>query len=153
MDGGRKSFASKKLMTAYTILATMPGIPTIFYGDEAGLEGYGDPFNRMPYPWGKEEHMLIKHYQTLGAIRAENSVYKEGEFKLVHLDDRLLIFSRYEDEYAYVTVVNNSNTEISLEFSECVDSLLDNRQSNAFAISEFTACIYKMKANSSFELA
>ena len=42
----------KKLVRCiYTVLATLPGIPTVFYGDEVGLEGYSDPFNRMPYPY------------------------------------------------------------------------------------------------------
>ena len=153
MDGGRRSFAIKKLMAAYTILATVPGIPTIFYGDEAGLEGYKDPFNRMPYPWGKEEHLLVEHYQKIGAIRLANEIYKEGDFKLVHLDNSLLVFSRYDDEDAFVTVVNNSFDNVVVKFGCDVTSLIDEKVSDSFSIDAFTACIYKMKANSEFEVA
>ena len=74
MTAKARSKAIKRLKTAYTILATLPGIPAIFYGDEAGLEGYSDPFNRMPYPWGDESEELIAHYRKLGEIRSKNSV-------------------------------------------------------------------------------
>ncbi|MBR0304000.1 MAG: glycoside hydrolase family 13 protein, partial [Clostridia bacterium] len=40
------------VMCAFAICATAYGIPSIFYGDEAGLEGYHDPFFRRPFPWG-----------------------------------------------------------------------------------------------------
>ena len=75
--------AIQKLKLAYTILATVPGIPCIYYGDEAGMEGYRDPFNRKPYPWGKEEHTLIEFYKKIGEIRLSSSAYKEGNFKII----------------------------------------------------------------------
>ena len=34
---------------------TLPGAPSIYYGDEAGMEGYRDPFNRRTFPWGRED--------------------------------------------------------------------------------------------------
>ena len=152
MDGGRRSFATKKLMAAYTILATIPGIPTIFYGDEAGLEGYGDPFNRMPYPWGKEDHSLIEHYRKLGKLRAENPVYKDSDFTLIYLDSSLLVFSRDNDSERYVTVVNNSDRSISLEFKEKAASLLDEKQSSTFMLGEYCADVYKASKDSYFTI-
>lgn len=50
-----RRMALQRLKLAYTLCATLPGIPCIYYGDEAGLEGYRDPFNRRFFPWGKEE--------------------------------------------------------------------------------------------------
>lgn len=152
MDGGRRTFATKKLMTAYTILATMPGIPTIFYGDEAGLEGYGDPFNRMPYPWGKEDHRLIEHYKNLGKLRAENDVYIDGEFKLLNLDASLLIFSRTKDEDVFVTIVNNSADEVNLVFEKAVCSLLNEKNSNSFKLGEYSASVFKTTKDSYFTI-
>lgn len=152
MDGGRRSFATKKLMTAYTILATMPGIPTIFYGDEAGLEGYGDPFNRMPYPWGKEDHKLIEHYRNLGKLRQENSVYKNGEFNLIYLDATLLVFSRESGDDSFVTIVNNSDVTMTFEFEDEVISLLNNKTKKSFNLSEHTAAVFKAKKNSYFTI-
>jgi glycosidase len=152
MDNGRRSYAVKKLMSAYTVLATLPGIPTIFYGDEAGLEGYHDPFNRMPYPWGREEKTLLEHYKTIGEIRRKNSVYKKGEFKLVLLDEELLVFSRKGKGYDFLTVLNNGERDLSLSFSQNARELLGKKTSNKFMIQSNTALIFKVKSNSEIEI-
>lgn len=107
-----------KLRAAYTVLATLPGLPTIFYGDEAGLEGYHDPFNRMPYPWEKEDEELIEHYRTLGKIRAENTLYKDGEFKLLYLSSTLLIFLRKEGRSCAFTIYNNGEKPINVKLNK-----------------------------------
>jgi glycosidase len=112
----QRSIAVARLKMAYTILATLPGIPAIFYGDDAGLEGYSDPFNRMPYPWGYEDGGIIEHYQKLGAIRRDNAAYARGEFKLLHMDSKHLIYARYLGNVAYLTVVNNSLCPLVVNF-------------------------------------
>lgn len=152
MDNGRRSYAVKKLMSAYTVLATLPGIPTIFYGDEAGLEGYHDPFNRMPYPWGREEKALLEHYKTIGEIRRKNTVYKKGEFKLVLLDEELLVFSRKGKGYDFLTVLNNGERDLSLSFSQNARELLGKKTSNKFMIQSNSALIFKVKSNSEIEI-
>lgn len=152
MNNGRRSYAVNKLMSAYTVLATVPGIPTIFYGDEAGLEGYGDPFNRMPYPWGKEDQRLLRHYKAIGEIRKSNEVYKEGGFKLLCLDENLLIFSRTDGKYAFITVVNNSDSELHLSFEDTAESLIRKKWSKAFDLKSFCADIYKIKVDSYIEI-
>lgn len=152
MDPGRLNFAVKRLICAYTILATMPGLPTVFYGDEAGLEGYRDPFNRMPYPWGKENRRLIEHYREMGRIRRENEVYKDGDFKLIHLDSELLVFLRTDKSENYLTVVNNSDTEISLSLDADGCDLFTNSISDSFILPAFTAGVYKTKPDSTLEI-
>ena len=46
-----------------------PGIPCIYYGDEAGTEGFEDPFNRGFFPWGKEDKELLEFYKKLSEIK------------------------------------------------------------------------------------
>ncbi|MDR1906456.1 MAG: hypothetical protein LBQ27_06080, partial [Clostridiales bacterium] len=53
------------------IAFTLPGIPSIYYGDEAGLMGFEDPLNRAPYPYGRENTELLSHYGILGKFRTE----------------------------------------------------------------------------------
>ena len=48
---------------------TLPGMPCIYYGDEAGLEGFSDPSCRRTYPWGKENNILLNLHTKLGIIR------------------------------------------------------------------------------------
>ena len=152
MDPGRRNFAIQKLMCAYTILATVPGIPTIFYGDEAGLEGYKDPFNRMPYPWGKEDHRLIEHYRKMGRIRQENSVYKDGNFKLIHISNNLLVFSRTDGKNNFVTVVNNSDNRILLSFENSAFELLSKTKGEEHHLNSYSAAVFKTKSESAFEI-
>ncbi len=152
MDPGRRNFAVKRLICAYTILATVPGIPTVFYGDEAGLEGYKDPFNRMPFPWGKEEIRLLEHYKKIGRIRSENKVFECGNFKLLHLDESILVFKRSDGKNDFVTIVNNSEGEISLSFNREGLDLLNDLLSDSFVISSYSASVIKLPTDSTLEI-
>jgi glycosidase len=105
------------LKMAYTILATVPGLPTVFYGDEAGLEGYKDPFNRRPFPWNNINTDILEHYKKIGYIRKNNPVYKDGEFALHWLDKDSLVFERYSENEHLFTVVNNSEKTLRIKFS------------------------------------
>ena len=64
MSPEQRAEGVKKLKSAYTLLAFMPGVPCIYYGDEAGLEGYADPYTRGTYPWGKEDEELREIYRS-----------------------------------------------------------------------------------------
>ncbi len=59
---------------------TFPGVPCIYYGDEAGLEGYSDPLNRRTYPWGQEQQDLLSWYKLLVGIRRQYPVLQTGEW-------------------------------------------------------------------------
>ena len=63
LDAGRKRF-----MAAAAVQYMMPGAPCLYYGDEAGLTGMADPFNRGTYPWGQEDTELIAYFQKLGEL-------------------------------------------------------------------------------------
>lgn len=71
---------TKRLKLASLFQMTLPGVPCIYYGDEAGLTGYRDPFNRRTYPWGREDKELIEWYRTIIAIRNKFDALKTGEF-------------------------------------------------------------------------
>ena len=146
MNDLERGTAKRRLRMAYTILATIPGIPSVFYGDEAGLEGYSDPFNRMPYPWGREDVKLVEYFREIGRIRRENDVYKEGDFNLLYLDSSTLVFERFDDCRAYITFVNNSKQDRKVEFSKAAASLIfdkDDKVQQEFTIPAYTAHIFK----------
>ena len=148
MDDLERGIAKRRLRMAYAILATIPGIPTIFYGDEAGLEGYHDPFNRMPYPWGYEDRKLINYFKSIGKIRRTNEVYKEGDFNLLYLDENTLIFERLDDKHSYVTFVNNSKQNQRVEFSSNTSALIvpcDTASTTSFELPAYTAQIFKTR--------
>lgn len=143
LDSEEYAIARQRLMSAYTILATIPGIPSIFYGDEAGLEGYSDPFCRMPYPWGKEDGVLLDHYRTVGKIRRENRVYKDGEFSLVFLSSDLLIFERYNQKEVVYTFYNNADTDLKIRLSAKAKNLFTKKFSLYVNIAKRESTIIK----------
>ncbi len=60
------------LMLAALLQYTLPGMPSLYYGDEAGLMGFSDPWNRRCYPWDREDGELIAFFRQLGALRRDH---------------------------------------------------------------------------------
>ncbi|MBR2546726.1 MAG: 4-alpha-glucanotransferase [Eubacterium sp.] len=84
-DKDRQSAVSKvKLLSALEY--ALPGVPCIYYGDEAGLEGAADPENRSGFPWGGEDHELQFHYRMLSVIYNEHPVLKDGDIIMLSGD-------------------------------------------------------------------
>ena len=70
--------ARRRLMVGAMLLYTFPGSPTVYYGDEAGVQGYEDPLNRRTYPWGQEDERLLTWYRKLGALRCSRPSLQQG---------------------------------------------------------------------------
>ena len=108
LDEKEYHYGMKLLMAASAMQFALPGVPTIYYGDEAGMQGYKDPFNRRCYPWGKENGELVEWYKKLGKIRNENRVFKDGRFEILSAVAGCVAFSRKNDDEA-ILVISNSN--------------------------------------------
>ncbi len=80
LNEASKSLAIKRLKLISLVQMTFPGVPSIYYGDEAGLEGYKDPLNRRTYPWGNENKELLDWYKTLVALRKSKDAFSTGEY-------------------------------------------------------------------------
>ena len=79
------------LKIAVLIQMTLPGVPCVYYGDEAGTEGYADPFNRTCFPWGHENSELTDWYRTLIHIRRAHSVYERGRYRTAAADRKSVV--------------------------------------------------------------
>ncbi len=110
LSKAQKAAAVTRLKIAAALQYSVFGVPSLYYGDEAGAEGYGDPFCRRPFPWGREEGELLAYYRKLGAIRCENSAFYDGDFKLLAEGAHALCFSRKNAEN-HIIVVANRGTE------------------------------------------
>lgn len=88
---------------------TLPGAPTIYYGDEAGVCGWTDPDNRRTYPWGRENLELIEFYRETICIHKQNQVLKTGSYLPLLWEKDLLCYGRFDEEDAILTVVNTSD--------------------------------------------
>ncbi len=148
LNENEKKLAKERLYMAYAISATLPGIPSVFYGDEAGLEGYSDPFNRRSFPWGYEDEEILNFYKKIGKIRNENSVYRQGSFKPLLTNSDFLIFERREKDLLFITAVNNSNKIQKLEFKKDANALIGDYKARVIDVSPYSVEIIKTDAKS-----
>ncbi len=152
MTPSQKKKGEALLKMAYTVLATIPGIPTVFYGDEVGLEGYKDPFNRKPYPWKSGNKSIRDFYKKVGEIRRSSEAFEDGDFKLMVIDNEHLIFSRIKKSEVYITVVNNSESVMKISFKSDVSELIQGCESREVVIPRMSAEILKTDIENNFEI-
>ena len=91
------AFAKLRLKAAAILQYTLPGTPCVFYGDEAGVQGFEDPLNRGTFPWGREDDDLLGHYRALGTLRARHKEAFTGKIRFLD-DDELSVFERISDD-------------------------------------------------------
>ena len=100
--------ARDRLMMASFLQYTLPGSPSLYYGDEACMEGYKDPFNRRPYPWGREDLDFMNHFKRLGRLRKEHPALRYGDIRFFSAGDRRLGFTRTYEGKTYRVYCNRS---------------------------------------------
>ena len=106
----RLEIALRRLRMAAVIQFTIPGSPTIYYGDEAGQQGFEDPFNRRTYPWGHENQELLAFYRKLCEIRAEEQTLADGDLQFSDTTaGALLRYERTSGDSRLVIVVNRGH--------------------------------------------
>jgi 4-alpha-glucanotransferase len=86
--------ARARLKLASLIQYAFPGSPCVYYGDEAGMEGFEDPFNRRGFPWGREDASLTAWYTALGACRRRYEALQCGSLSYLRAEGPLLAFAR-----------------------------------------------------------
>ncbi|MGQ0602461.1 MAG: alpha-amylase family glycosyl hydrolase, partial [Anaerolineales bacterium] len=106
----------QRLQIASLIQFTMPGAPTVYYGDEVGLTGDDDPDDRRTYPWadkgGSPDNALLSHYSQLSQLRETFPSLTLGDLRLLLADDAagVVAYGRKTGDEAAVVVVNRNNT-------------------------------------------
>ncbi len=90
----QKEVARERLLAASFLQYTLPGSPSLYYGDEVLMEGHKDPFNRRTYPWGHEDHGLLAHFRRLGQMKKENPALRLGDIQFFQAGEKHLGFTR-----------------------------------------------------------
>lgn len=101
---------------AMTLQFFLPGIPCVYYGDEAGQEGYKDPFNRRTYPWGMENMDLVDFTAELARIRRNCRAFEKGELNLIEVTRHRCVFSRVDYELGEAVVIYLNRSRRSTRF-------------------------------------
>ena len=106
------------LKIASVIQFTLPGVPSVYYGDEAGMQGYKDPFNRVCYPWGSENEELVSWYKALGTFRRNRKVFERGEFIPLSEQEGVIAYRRKDESGVCTVLVNRNQTPITYYIDE-----------------------------------
>ena len=104
---------------------SVPGMPCVYYGDEAGMEGCADPFCRRTYPWGHEDQDMLARYKAMTAMRNEHAVLRTGECAYIAPCADVLgvirtnengqdAFGQKAENACAVTLINRSAKEVTV---------------------------------------
>ena len=107
------------------VLYAFPGSPTIFYGDEVGMEGYEDPFNRGTFPWGAEDVRLQQHFAQLGKLRNTRKSLQSGSLRWLYAEGPALAFAREQDGEVTVVATNVGDQCVLLQLDWACDLATD----------------------------
>lgn len=111
LDGYGLEVAWDRATLILGLQMTLPGVPCIYYGDEIGMQGYGDPFCRQCYPWGREDELdptgkMRERYRNMISLRNSSKAFSIGDFESVYKIGHVYAFLRsYKDE-KYIVVAN-----------------------------------------------
>ena len=143
----QRAKAKRLLKLASALQFTLPGVPCVYYGDEAGMEGGADPFNRGCYPWGHEDTDLLDWYCGLSRLRKAHYCFKDGSYELVEARDGLFAFTRGEGYGLVLVAVNTSDTNRILGECGLNYDLLNGEYTDELVVNAGQAAIFTMKGD------
>ena len=143
--------AVKLVKLASALQYTLPGVPCVYYGDEAGMEGYEDPFNRKCYPWGNADKDLVRWYKKLGAVRTnEREVFAHGRYCGIDSDNGVMFYKRKVGDDVVYVVVNNSGKDYSPELPKGEYTDLITYKPFKGTVADKSVAIVKLTAKTNF---
>ena len=110
------------------------GVPSIYYGDEEGLEGDLDPYNRRCFDWVNGDKELTEHYKKLAKIRKSNSAFKCGSTNILKAEKGLFIFTRGESQEQITIALNRTDHAKECIFSGRMQELYSNKKGKKFEL-------------------
>lgn len=135
---------AKKLMKIASVLSfTMPGVPSIFYGDEYGMEN-NDGSSRGCYDWNNYNNEIFKFYTELGKLR-KHPVFKDGELEILFSGNGKFVYDRCNGNERIVVCVNLSDSPLVITKEGEYDSLILKNNEKIFTLGkeEFEILIEK----------
>ena len=93
---------------------TLPGAPTLYYGDEAGQVGWTDPDSRRTYPWGNEDWELVEFHRYAILMHRKLKCLRLGSYKPLGGGSHWLSYGRFTREESVVVVINNNREEVTV---------------------------------------
>jgi len=115
----QREYGRQRCRLAAVMQYTLPGVPSVYYGDEIGMEGYRDPFNRACFPWGEEDTEMLSWYRALGQIRRSTlDCFKGSDLEVVYAQGRMMAYVRRGNLDNCLTVINAGDFDQTLVLPE-----------------------------------
>ena len=108
----------KRMKLAMSLQYFLPGVPCLYYGDEAGMSGYRDPFNRCTYPWGAENGEILSFAQQLGRIRKNFPWIAEADFIPVMFWNSVCVFIRNFENKELLIMINRTDSPVRVDMPD-----------------------------------
>ncbi|MBE6676015.1 MAG: glycoside hydrolase family 13 protein [Ruminococcaceae bacterium] len=139
LSAEKRAEAMNLVKIAAALQYTVFGIPSLYYGDELGLEGARDPFCRMPMPWHDVDDPvraeLLAYYQKLGEMRTTHPALDGGSFEFLYHDESCIAFARRAEGREIVVAASRHEQTVTLPIKgEFEDLLCGTRGSGALRI-------------------
>lgn len=108
----KMGIAKGRFWLATLIQMTFPGVPSIYYGDEAGMQGLSDPCNRGAYPWGHEDNDMLTMIENASGLRRALPFLVDGDLRAFALNEDVLAYTRSGSNGQALTVlINRGSTQ------------------------------------------
>jgi glycosidase len=125
MDDDTRARGRRLVRMASCLQYMYPGSPSIYYGDEIGMQGFEDPFNRAFFRWNDLDNKVNKWYKALCNIRNSISAFIDGEVSNLYANKGLISYTRKDDSSEVLVIVNADNNAHTIKFDGRLLNLID----------------------------
>ena len=116
-----------RLKAATLLQYTLCGVPSVYYGDEVGMQGFFDPQNRRFFPWDSIDTEINAWYKMLGSIRRQYTAFNGGNYKEIYVSHGFYAFTRKDKNSELLVIVNVGDKEFNLDFKGKLLNLIDGK--------------------------
>ncbi len=132
------------LKQAYLLLACIPGVPCIYYGDEIAMEGYRDPFNRRPFPESGFADEYSDFFKKVNNVRLNEPLFSAAEMEVKEEKDGVVRITRLGGKRKLIILANMSQNDYDAPISSpCVNILTGDEYNGNVSVKSKTVIVLK----------